>query len=93
MSTELWVCNEGKVQKYYGDVTSYKVGAGFDEPYKQAIYWVAPPFFDAAIDCEQLEVEALGSCICTDCRYYEDGTRIRWPRGKKGAFLMSWHTI
>ncbi|KIO23186.1 hypothetical protein M407DRAFT_215302 [Tulasnella calospora MUT 4182] len=24
VSNELWICNDGKVQKYYGDVTSYK---------------------------------------------------------------------
>lgn len=26
VSRELWVCGDGKVSKYYGDVTSYKVG-------------------------------------------------------------------
>lgn len=87
VSNELWVCNEGKVQKYYGDVTSYKVGAGFVEPHKQEIHWLPSPFLAAAIDCEQLEGEALDSSPCMSSYHEIVGRAVGGRERKKRGVL------
>lgn len=60
VANELWVCSDGKVSKFYGDVTAYKVSARTGAPTPSAAaFTMADVVVSSATHREQSQAEAL----------------------------------